>query len=67
MKNYQELSQKYFKKEDQIEDVRDALMLILSNVSDIQEAIENDECLDDAYLKLDSLKEFVSDLRAVEK
>jgi hypothetical protein len=66
MKNYQELSQKYFKKEDRVEDAADALMIIMSNLSDIQGQIVNDFDPDLVADRLNDLKEFVSDVKRLE-
>ena len=67
MKNYQELSQKYFKKEDRVEDSYDALMIVASNLADIQFLVKAGIDTTAIASKIDSLKQFVVDLRIVER
>ena len=67
MKNYQELSQKYFKKEDRVEDSYDALMIVASNLADIQFLVKAGIDATAIASKIDSLKQFVVDLRIVER
>lgn len=67
MKSFKELSKKYFNREDQIEDNFDALMIVASNLTDIQVLVNaetNSKMISD---KLDSLKQFIVDLRKVER
>lgn len=66
VKNYEKLSEKYLMRSDAIEDVQDALMIIASNLSDIQ-VLAN--AAGDLLIseKIDQLKSFVFDVKQVER
>ena len=66
IKNYNQLSEKYLMRSDAIEDVRDALMIIASNLSDIQTlANASGDLL--ISKKINQLKSFVFDVKQVER
>ena len=66
VKNDEKLSEKYLMRSDAIEDVQDALMIIASNLSDIQ-VLAN--AAGDLLIseKIDQLKSFVFDVKQVER
>ena len=65
VKNYEQLSEKYLMRPDAIEDVQDALMVIASNLSDIQVLASADN--DIRNFKIDQLKSFIFDVKQVER
>jgi hypothetical protein len=65
VKNYEQLSEKYLMRPDAIEDVQDALMIIASNLSDIQLLASADNDIRD--FKIDQLKSFIFDVKQVER
>jgi hypothetical protein len=65
VKNYEQLSEKYLMRPDAIEDVQDALMIIASNLSDIQLLGSADNDIRD--FKIDQLKSFIFDVKQVER
>jgi hypothetical protein len=65
VKNYEQLSEKYLMRPDAIEDVQDALMIIASNLSDIQVLASADN--DIRNFKIDQLKSFIFDVKQVER
>ena len=65
VKNYEQLSEKYLMRPDAIEDVQDALMVIASNLSDIQVLASADNDIRD--FKIDQLKSFIFDVKQVER
>lgn len=64
IKNYNQLSEKYLLRSDAIEDVQDALMIIASNLSDIQVLADAGQDISD---RINQLKSFVIDVKRVER
>jgi hypothetical protein len=64
VKNYEKLSEKYLMRSDAIEDVQDALMIIASNLSDIQLLASAGN---DVSERINQLKSFVFDVKQVER
>ena len=64
VKNYEQLSEKYLLRSDTIEDVQDALMIIASNLSDIQVLASTGN---DISERINQLKSFVFDVKQIER
>ena len=64
IKNYNQLSEKYLLRSDAIEDIQDALMIIASNLSDIQVLADAGQDISD---RINQLKSFVIDVKRVER